>query len=179
MTEMIDRTDVNTYRTATFDEKSAASVPDYLWMGVIVGDRTPMHVVGAGVYVDAMTDWRKSEGYLDAADSWIRAFVAESELTDDEDPVLINLSQVNALLAAIGRDPIVTTKEYTFTATITYEISGSVFCKDEETARDHIDELIWNMDDPVVNEPILNEGEEWWSVSAEYSDHDITDVSEA
>lgn len=180
MTEMIDRTDVSTYRTATMEEKNEANVPDHLWMGVSVDGRVPNNVVGVGVFTDMRKDWREAALKIADADDWIRTFAKEHNLTDDQDPVLISLSQVNELLRLLGRDKIATAKEFTFTATITYEINGSVFCKDEETARELIDELIYAMSDPDIIEPTLDgDDEEWYKTGVEYSDHDITDVSEA
>ena len=180
MTDVIDRTVVKTYRTATHDEKAEAGVPTHLWMGVIAEEGTPTNVVGAGVYTAAREQEKKARTHLEYADSWIRSFAQENELTDDEDPVLISLSQVNALLAEMGCERIATVREFTFTASITYEVGGSVFAKDEDAAREYVETLMLDIGEPDINEPDLDgDSEEWYDVAATYSDHDITDVSYA
>lgn len=178
MTDVIDRTDVNMYRTATTEEKHEANVPGYLWMG-ISDSHVPSNVVGAGVFVDALRESRQAKDQIAGAAEWLQIFARENQLSEDN-PAEITLSQVNVLLNALGRERITGVTEYTFCVTVSYEVSGSIFCKDEDTARGHIDELVYAMSDPDINEPILgDDDEEWYGVSAEYSDHDIIDVSEA
>lgn len=181
MTEMIDRTDVSIYRTANMVEKDEANVPTHLWMGVSTDGRLPSNIVGAGVYVDALKDRRKSEDYLGRADSWIRTFAEENGLLheDEDSGVPITLSQLNELLATMGCERIATVREFTFSGTITYEVGGSVFAKDEDAAREYVEQLMCDIGEPDINEPSLGDNEEWYDVAATYSDHGVDDVSYA
>jgi hypothetical protein len=182
MTDVIDATYTITFRDATVEEKTEALVPDYMWMGVSVDGRTPRDVVAAGVYTNEYSRHRKAAAYLASIESWIRTFADESGLIHEgeDSSTPITLGQLNEMLATMGCEKISSIREYTFSATITYEVSGSVFAKDDDTAREHIEELMMEMGVPDINEPQLDgDGEEWWNVGVDYTDHEITDVSEA
>lgn len=175
-------TDTVTYRTATHDEKQNMNIPTYLWMGVASDDDVrPTAVVGAATYQDAYMQNENLRSGIAAAASWLETFANENDLIiDGNEKALISLEQINGLLEMLGRDPITGVTEYSFGATITYTVEGTVLAADEDRANQLIEDLLLSMGEPEINEPGLNEdcGEEWGDVYTEYSEHSIEALDE-
>jgi hypothetical protein len=136
---------------------------------------------GNNLFVPATRLTDKQESY-DAVDkrrtdaiTWIReAFDADDELRDGID---LSLDQANELLALLGGDAMTHTKEFEFSFTISYNVSGTIVAVNEDAARQYVDALAENMDDPDYIEPSLDEdGEEWSFIGVEYSDTEAIEI---
>jgi hypothetical protein len=148
MTDMIIDVETASYATAPNDVKNTLEIPNYEWMGTRTNGplNTPEHVVGARSYASVRKQAMKNARYVESADSWIREFAREHDISTDQNVVNISLDQINALLGVIGCEPIKTEREYHFTATIEIEITGTVVAESEEDADAHVTDFLENLE---------------------------------
>jgi hypothetical protein len=76
------------------------------------------------------------------------------------DEITLTLDQANELLVLLMDEPMKQTREYEITVTVTYEITATVECADEEQARQAAEELMGEVGEPDVSEPNVD-GVNW------------------
>ena len=101
-------------------------------------------------------------------------FDADGKLRDRVD---LSLEEANRLLSILGGEDMTHTREFDFSFTVSYVVSGSITATDEEAARQYIEALTETLTDPDYQEPSLDEpDEEWGFISVDYNDTEELEI---